>query len=262
MNINDFKRKKQQHEKITMLTCYDYPSARMMADTPIDCALVGDSVAMAVHGHKSTVMATMDMLVLHTESVARGLGSQFLISDLAFLTYHNDPMQSIEHVKRLMQAGAQAVKIEGGNELILKTVSHFHQAQIPVMGHIGLTPQSVSQLGGYRVQGKNEIDATRLIAEAEALEQAGCFAVVLECIPAPLAQTITQRLSIPTIGIGAGSATDGQVLVWHDMLGLQDEFKPRFVKHYLNSKDQMQAAIRAYANDVHHGLFPNDEHAY
>ena len=202
MNINDFKRKKQQHEKITMLTCYDYPSARIMADTPIDCALVGDSVAMAVHGHESTVMATMDMLVFHTESVARGLGSQFLISDLAFLTYHNNPMQSIEHVRRLMQAGAQAVKIEGGNELILKTVSLFHQAQIPVMGHIGLTPQSVSQLGGYRVQGKNEIEATRLIAEAEALEQAGCFAVVLECIPALLAQTITQRLSIPTIGIG------------------------------------------------------------
>lgn len=262
MKSTDFKRKKQLQEKISMLTCYDYPSARIIAESQLDCVLVGDSVAMAVHGHDSTIMATMEMMELHTAAVARGLKLQFLISDLPFMCHKLSLADTVNNVRRLMQAGAQAVKIEGGDDDTCHTITHLVTAGIPIIGHIGLTPQSVHQLGGYRVQGKDAIQADNLLAQAHKLEMAGCCAVVLECVPQQLAKTITSALTIPTIGIGAGVETDGQVLVWHDMLGLQDEFKPRFLKQYAQAKELILTAINSYAEQVKQAQFPTPEQAF
>lgn len=262
MNILDFKRKKQQHQKITMLTCYDYPSARLIAESNIDCILVGDSVAMVVHGYPTTVNATMEMMVMHTEAVARGVGKQFLISDLPFLSYRTGIEATVAHVARLMQAGAQGIKLEGADEDACATIRYLVNSGVPVMGHIGLTPQSVHQLGGWKVQGKKESEARRLLDEAKALEDAGCFAVVLECMPQAVAEAITEMLSIPTIGIGASMATDGQVLVWHDVLGLQTEYLPKFVKQYLPGKEVILNAINDYAEQVQQAHFPAEEHTY
>ena len=262
MKLHDFKRKKEQQTKISMLTCYDYPSARIVAESNIDCVLVGDSVAMAVHGHDSTIMASMEMMQLHTAAVARGLSGQFLISDLPFLCHRVSQADTVQNVKKLLQAGAHAVKIEGGDADVCQTIAHLVTAGVPVMGHIGLTPQSVLQLGGYKIQGREQEQAAQLVQQAQNLETAGCFALVIECVPAQLAKTITAALSIPTIGIGAGVETDGQVLVWHDMLGLQTEFKPRFVKHFVDGKVHLLAGINAYTNDVHHAHFPTDCHAF
>jgi 3-methyl-2-oxobutanoate hydroxymethyltransferase len=262
MTIHDFKRKKQQQAKISMLTCYDTPSAQLLAQTAIDCALVGDSVAMTVHGHPNTLMATMEMMVLHTAAVARGLSTQFLISDLPFLSYRVSLADTLLNVKQLMQAGAHAVKLEGADPYALDTIRHIVTAGVPVMGHIGLTPQSVHQLGGHRVQGKHQDQAQDITEQALALEQAGCFALVLECIPQALAQRITGQLSIPTIGIGAGVHTDGQVLVWHDVLGLNPAFKPRFVKQYAQSSELMIAAIQAYVTEVNAVTFPTEQHVF
>lgn len=262
MNKCDFQRKKETGSKISMLTCYDYPSARIIAESGVDCALVGDSVAMVVHGHGTTVMATMEMMVMHTEAVARGLNDQFLVSDLPFLSYRSSIETTINNVKKLLQAGAHAVKLEGGDESICQTVTHLTTSGVPVMGHIGLTPQSVLQMGGYKVQGREESHAELLIQQAVALEAAGCFAIVLECVPQPLAKKISQTLRIPTIGIGAGPDTDGQVLVWQDMLGLQTTLKPRFVKHFLQGKELIQTAIHQYTQEVQQGHFPSAEYAY
>ncbi len=262
MTIHDFKRKKKQLEKISMLTCYDFPSAQLIAQTPIDAILVGDSVAMAVHGHATTVMATMDMMCLHTAAVSRGLGQQFLISDLPFLSYRLSLADTMRQVTQLMQAGAHAVKLEGADAEVLGTIHHLVQAGVPVMGHLGLTPQSVHQLGGHRVQGKQTEQAQRLLDQACALEQAGCFAVVLECIPQALAQRITQRLAIPTIGIGAGMHTDGQVLVWHDLLGLNSAFQPRFVKQFAPGGPMILDAIHNYVAEVQQHTFPTAEQAF
>lgn len=262
MKIHDFKRKKQLQNKISMLTCYDYPSARIIAESNIDCVLVGDSVAMAVHGHETTVTATMEMMELHTKAVARGLKTHFLIADLPFLSHRLSQADTVSNVRRLLQAGAQGVKIEGGDADTCQTISHLVTAGVPIMGHIGLTPQSVHQLGGYKVQGKEQEQAARLMQQAADLEAAGCFALVIECVPAQLAKAITQSLTIPTIGIGAGADTDGQVLVWHDLLGLQTEFKPKFVKQYAQGKDLLLAAINAYAQEVQSANFPTKEYAF
>lgn len=262
MKIHDFKRKKEQQKKISMLTCYDYPSACMIADSKVDCVLVGDSVAMVVHGHSSTIMANMEMMLLHTAAVARGLSGQFLVSDLPFLCHRASLSETIQNVKQLLQAGAHAVKIEGGDADVCQTITHLVTAGVPVMGHIGLTPQSVLQLGGYKIQGRAQEEAAMLVQQARDLESAGCFALVIECVPGQLAKTITDNLSIPTIGIGAGVETDGQVLVWHDMLGLQTEFKPRFVKQFADGKAYLLAGINAYAQEVHHAHFPTKEHAF
>ena len=262
MKIHDFKINKQAHKKISMLTCYDYPSARIIAESNIDCVLVGDSVAMTVHGYDTTIMATIEMMELHTKAVARGLNQQFLVTDLPFLSHKLSLSQTIEQVKRLLQAGAHAIKIEGADEDTCKTISYLVKAGVPVMGHIGLTPQSIHQLGGYKVQGKNQEQADRLLQQAFALEQSGCFALVIECVPQNLAKTITNSLDIPTIGIGAGSDTDGQVLVWHDMLGLQSTFTPKFAKKYTHGKDVFLEAINAYAQQVQHVNFPTPEYAF
>lgn len=262
MNIHDFKRKKEQHTKISMLTCYDYPSACTIAASNVDCVLVGDSVAMAVHGHESTIMATMEMMALHTAAVARGLKRQFLISDLPFLCHRLSHTDTIQNVKQLLQAGAHAVKIEGADADVCQTISSLVTAGIPVMGHIGLTPQSIHQLGGYKIQGKDQEQADHLLQQAQRLEAAGCFALVIECVPQQLAQLITTTLAIPTIGIGAGAETDGQVLVWHDMLGLQTSFKPKFLKQFAAGHDTFLAAINAYVDQVQQVHFPAIEHAY
>lgn len=262
MKIQDFKRKKEQRAKISMLTCYDYPSARIIADSHIDCVLVGDSVAMVVHGHDSTIMANMEMMLLHTAAVSRGLSNQFLVSDLPFLCHRSSVADTVKNVKQLLQAGAHAVKIEGGDPDVCQTISYLVTAGVPIMGHIGLTPQSVLQLGGYKVQGKEQQAAEQLIQQARDLEAAGCFALVIECVPASLAKMITDAISIPTIGIGAGVETDGQVLVWHDMLGLQAEINPRFVKRYMDGKAQLLAGINAYADEVHRAHFPTMDHAF
>lgn len=262
MKVHDFKRKKQDGTKISMLTCYDYPSACIVAQSHIDCVLVGDTVAMTVHGFDNTVMATIEMMVAHTQAVARGLQGQFLISDLPFLCHKLSQEQTVQNVKKLMQAGAHAVKIEGADDDTCATISYLSHAGIPVIGHIGLTPQSVHQLGGFRVQGKTPAQEELLCQQALRLQQAGCFALVLECIPQHLAKTITESLSIPTIGIGAGHHTDGQVLVWHDLLGLQDEMNPKFVKKYLQGKDLFINALNAYAQQVQQTSFPAPEHCY
>lgn len=262
MNITDFITKKDRHEKITMLTCYDYPSARIVAETSLDCVLVGDSLAMVIHGHESTIMATIDMMVLHTQAVARGLGQQLLITDLPFLCHRQSQSETVNNVRQLLQAGAQAVKIEGGDYETCQTIAMLTSAGIPIIGHIGLTPQSVLKLGGYKVQGKEEGHAADLLLEAQRLEQAGCSALVIECVPEALAKKITNSLTIPTIGIGAGAATDGQVLVWHDMLGMQQDFKPRFVKQYAHSKNITLTAINAYIDQVKEAEFPAIEHTY
>ena len=262
MKILDFKRRKEQQTKISMLTCYDYPSACTIAESNIDCVLVGDSVAMAVHGYDSTIMANMDMMVLHTAAVARGINQQFLVSDLPFLCHRVSHTDTIQNVKKLLQAGAHAVKIEGADADVCQTINYLVTAGVPVMGHIGLIPQSIHQLGGYKVQGKEQEQAALLVQQANRLEAAGCFALVIECVPSQVAKTITEALTIPTIGIGAGVETDGQVLVWHDMLGLQTSFKPRFIKQFAQGKEVLLAAINTYVEQVQNTHFPAVEHAF
>lgn len=262
MKATDFTRKKKRGEKIVLLTCYDFPSAEIVADSHVDAVLVGDSVAMAVHGHPSTVMATLPMMVLHTEAVARGIGPQLLIADLPFLCHRLSRADTVNNVRQLMQAGAHAIKIEGADNETCETIAALVTAGIPVLGHLGLTPQSVHQLGGYKIQGKQENEATALLEQAHRLQAAGAVAVVLECIPESLARSISQQLDIPTIGIGAGAGTDGQVLVWHDMLGIQDNFHPKFLKHYAHLKPAVLQAINHYAAEVQIGSFPSVEYSY
>lgn len=262
MKVTDFKLKKQKGEKIAILTCYDYPSARIVAKTNLDAVLVGDTLAMAVHGHKDTTTATMDMMALHTHAVARGLTHQLLISDLPFLSYRQSIPQTVVEVQRLIQAGAHAVKLEGGDDHCCETIHHLVTSGVPVVGHIGLTPQSVHQLGGYKVQGKEKDKAELLIHQGKALEKAGCCALVIECIPQALAQVITRHLTIPTIGIGAGQYTDGQVLVWHDMLGFEQELQPRFVKRFAEAEQFLFEAIERYVDEVQTQRFPTEAQAY
>lgn len=262
MNIHEFKRKKQEQQKISIVTCYDYPSACIVAESNIDCVLVGDSVAMAVHGHANTLTATTAMMELHTKAVAKGIGKQFIVTDLPFLCHKISIEHTMQEVKVLMQAGAHAIKIEGADDDTCNTISRLVQSGIPVMGHIGLTPQSIHQLGGYIVQGKKAEQADALIVQAKRLENAGCFALVIECVPKAIGQKITSELCIPTIGIGAGVHTDGQVLVWHDMLGLQDSFMPKFVKQFTQGKAFILSALNHYVGQVKQGQFPELNHSF
>lgn len=261
MNILDFYRKKSIGEKITMVTCYDYTSACIIAETQIDCVLVGDSIAMTLYGYPTTISATLTMIRDHTAAVARGLKKQFLVSDLPFLSYRRSLSKSVKAAEILMRAGAHAVKLEGaaGN---IEFIQHLTESGVPVMGHLGLTPQFLNLLGGYKVQGKTADSAARLIADAHALQKAGCFALVLECVPRVVASEITQQLAIPCIGIGAGASVDGQVLVFQDVLGLNTNFKPTFLKVFAEGKKCFQEGIQAYINEVKAGVFPADEHCY
>ena len=261
MNILDFHQKKLKKEKISFITCYDYTSACILAKTNIDCLLVGDSLAMTMHGFKDTLSATMEMMCLHTAAVSRGAGDKFILGDLPFLSYRASLSKSIAAVKALMQSGAHAVKMEGalGN---LKLIRHLVESGVPVVGHVGLTPQSVCVLGGYKVQGKTEASAAKLKQDALALQEAGCFALVLECVPSQLAKEITESLVIPTIGIGAGPFTDGQVLIYQDLLGMNTEFKPKFVKVFTNGYEQIKHGVEAYTHAVKSGDYPSHEYSY
>jgi 3-methyl-2-oxobutanoate hydroxymethyltransferase len=247
---------------IGMITAYDYPSARVADAAGADIILVGDSLAMVVLGHPDTLQVTVDDMVHHTRAAARGTQRALLVGDMPYLSYHVSIEESVRNAGRFVRAGAHAVKIEGGKPQRIKTVEAILDAEIPVMGHIGLTPQSVNALGGFKLQGKAADDARRLVDEALALEQAGCFSIVLEMVPAELAAIITERLSIPTIGIGAGPHCDGQVLVFHDLLGLYDGHTPRFVRQYAQLGEAMRSAIGQYLADVREGRFPSDAESF
>lgn len=261
MNVLDFQILKDRGEKIVMLTCYDFTSACIVQESDVDVILVGDSAAMVMHGFATTIPADIDMMCRHIESVSRGTKNKFIVGDMPFLSFRQSLTDNMRAVANVMKAGAHAVKVEGieGNA---ETITHIVKSGVPVMGHLGLTPQSVNQLGGYRVQGRGESAAEKLLAEAHACQQAGCFSLVLECVPDELAAEITKALSIPTIGIGAGPHTDGQVLVMQDLLGLSGGFKPRFVRKYLDGKRLWQEAFDAYAHDVKNGTFPAAKESY
>lgn len=262
MSIKQFAQRKLKQEKITMITCYDYASACTINDTDIDAVLIGDSVSMVVHGHPNTTMATMDMMIMHTQAVSRGLKNKLIVGDLPFMSYRKGLQNTLESVQALVQAGAHAIKLEGCDDN-LDTIRHIVNSGVPVMGHIGLTPQSVNQLGGFRVQGKTDSAQEKLMQDAKQLEQAGCFAIVLECVPAQLAKEITESLIIPTIGIGAGPDTDGQILVWHDALGLQQQIKPKFLKQFICAEPLIQEAIQTYVSEVKESTYPHrTEHSY
>ncbi|MEM8858544.1 MAG: 3-methyl-2-oxobutanoate hydroxymethyltransferase [Chloroflexota bacterium] len=254
--------KKSKKEPISMMTAYDYSSAKYVDEAGIDAILVGDSVNMVVLGQESTVSLTLDEIIHHCKAVANGAQRAFLVGDMPFLTYQADPIDAIKNAGRLIKEGQmEAVKLEGGRRMA-PTVEKIVSAGIPVMGHIGLTPQSISQLGGYRIQGKKAEDAMNLVEDALALQDAGCFSIVLESVPTYVAESISNRLKIPTIGIGAGSGCDGQVLVYHDLLGVFDDFTPRFVKQYANLKPIIVEALKSYYQDVSNRSFPAVEHSY
>lgn len=254
--------KKRRREKITMVTAYDYPSARLVEEAGLDVILVGDSLGMTVLGYETTLPVTMEEMIYHTKAVVRGAPNTFVVGDMPFLSYHRSLEETITNAGRFLQeGGAQAVKLEGGREQCHK-VRALVEIGIPVLGHIGLTPQAVHQLGGFKVQGKEAKQAQKLIEDAQALEEAGAFAIVLECVPAPLAALITETVAIPTIGIGAGAGCDGQVLVWHDLLGLTMRPLPRFVKQYADLRSQIVKALEEYKNDVETARFPAEQHSF
>lgn len=260
-SVTDFQLKKEAGQKITMLTCYDSWSAKLLDTTSIDALLIGDSVAMVQHGHKTTLPATIKLMALHCEAVVRGAPHQFLVGDLPFMSYRKSFETNVKAAEIIMRTGVQAVKLEGA-EWNIDLIKHLVQSGIPVMGHIGLTPQSIYQMGGFRVQGKNPEAAELLKKQAILLEDAGCFAIVLECVPSALAHSITQTLKIPTIGIGAGQSTDVQILVLHDMLGFNQDFQPKFVRHYLNGAELFKKSIDNYIKDVHESQFPTEKESY
>ena len=260
IRIPDLIRKKKRHEKIATLTAYDATMARILDRAGVDILLVGDSLGTVILGHPSTIPVTLDAMIHHTRAVVNGTSRALVVADLPFLTYQVSLEEAVRNAGRLIQeGGAAAVKLEGG-EPVVDRVHRLSEIGIAVMGHIGLTPQSEHRLGGYRMVGKTEIEAQRLVRDARMLEQAGAFAVVLECMPANVAATITDELAIPTIGIGAGPYCDGQVLVSYDAFGLFDEFQPSFVKRYANLGEEMTAAARQYIADVQEGRFPAAEH--
>lgn len=262
VTLFDIAHKKIVHQPITMLTAYDYSSAILVDRAGIDVILVGDSLGMVMMGLESTVPVTMEEMLHHCRAVARGAKTAFLVGDMPFLSYQADISEAVRNAGRfLKEGGMEGVKIEGGREVMVTTRAIVN-AGIPVMGHIGLTPQSVSKLGGYRVQGKTAEDARRLLEDALLLEEAGCFSIVLEAIPEKVAEIISQRVSIPTIGIGAGARCDGQVLVYHDLIGLFDRFQPKFVKQYFDAGANISEAIQLFSSDVLNGLFPASEHTY
>ena len=253
---------KEQGEKISMITSYDYSMASIVDGAGIDIILVGDSAANVMAGHKTTLPITLDQMIYHASSVVRGVERAFVVCDMPFGTYQGDPITALHSAVRIMkESGADGVKLEGGEEII-DSVKKILTAGIPVMGHLGLTPQSVHQLGGYSVQAKEDAAAEKLIADAKLLEEVGCFAVVLEKIPATLAKRVSEALTIPTIGIGAGAGTDGQVLVIHDMLGINKGFSPKFLRRYANLHDIMTEAVEHYIADVKSCDFPNENEQY
>ncbi len=261
LNVLDFAATKHAGRKISMVTCYDFWSAQLLARTEVDCLLVGDSLAMVMHGFDSTVHADVDLMALHTRAVARGAPHKFIVSDMPFLSVRKGLASAMDAVQALMQAGAGAVKIEGeAGQLDL--MAHIVESGVPVMGHLGLTPQSVHGFGGHKVQARGEAAGKALVESARRLADAGCFAVVLECVPAAVARCVSASIPIPTIGIGAGAHTDGQVLVLQDMLGTNPQFKPRFLRHYADGFGTIQQAVNRFHADVQQGAFPGKAESY
>lgn len=244
-----------------MVTCYDYSSARAVADSNIDCVLVGDSLAMTMHGYPTTLSATTAMMALHTAAVAKGAPAKFIVADLPFLSYRKGLHDAMDSVHQLMSAGAHAVKLEGVRGQA-EIVRHIVDSGVPVMGHLGLTPQSVHALGGMKVQARTNAAVKLLASQARDLEDNGCFAIVIECVPARVARKVTDLLKIPTIGIGAGKYVSGQVLVYQDMLGLNPGFKPKFLRVYANTFEVIKTALNTYDHDVKSGAFPAEIESY
>lgn len=260
--ISLFKNAKQNNEKITMLTAYDYSTARLEEESGVDAILVGDSLGMVVLGYENTLSVTMEDMIHHSAAVARGAKNTFVVTDLPFMSYQTSVYDAVKNAGRLVKEGlADAVKLEGG----VKFAEHIRaisDASIPVMGHIGMTPQSVNAFGGFKVQGKSIEDAKRVIADAKAVEEAGAFAVVMECVPSALTAYISKLLTIPVIGIGAGADCDGQVLVYQDMLGMYSDFTPKFAKKFAEAGEAMKNGFKSYFEEVKSGVFPSAEHAF
>jgi 3-methyl-2-oxobutanoate hydroxymethyltransferase len=261
-SVLTFKNAKLNGKRISMLTAYDYSTARLMDDAGIDSILVGDSLGNVILGYEDTISVTMEDMIHHGAAVARGAKNAFVVIDMPFMSYQTSVYDALVNAGRLMKEGrAGAVKLEGGAS-VCPQIKAITDAGIPVMAHLGLTPQSVNAFGGHKVQGKTEAAAKKLLEDAKAIEAAGAFSVVLECVPAKLAALVTKELSIPTIGIGAGNGCDGQVLVYQDMLGMFSDFTPKFVKKFANVGDVMKEAFTAYAQAVSDGTFPAKEHEY
>lgn len=257
-----FKQAKNEGKKLSMLTAYDYSMAKIIDESGVNAILIGDSLGMVIKGDEDTLAVTVDEIIYHTKAVKKGVKNALIVSDMPFLSYHVSVEQAVLNAGRIIKEGcANAVKIEGGANFIPQ-IKAIVDAQIPVMGHLGLTPQSVNAFGGFKVQGKNELAAKKLIEDAVLLEKAGAFAITLEGIPEKVAQLITNAVSIPTIGIGAGKYCDGQVLVYQDMLGMFDDFIPKFVKQYANIGTIMREAISTYVKEVQDGAFPEEKHTF
>ncbi len=260
-SVLDFQKKKIAGQKITMITCYDYTFAKIIADSQVDAILVGDSLAQIMHGHSTTLNASTALMALHTQAVVKGAGGKFVVADMPFLSTRKGLKSTMDQVEKLMKAGANAIKIEGADDH-LELIRHIVNSGVPVMGHLGLTPQSIHQLGGPKIQGREDSAALKMKNDALNLEKAGCFSLVLECVPAKLAEDISQKLSIPTIGIGAGANTDGQILVLQDLLGMNNNFRPKFLKKYMNGHDLISKALNTYVTETENISFPSKEHEY
>lgn len=260
-NLLEIQAAKKDQRKLTMLTCYDYWSAKLLNETAIDILLVGDSAAMVMHGNEDTLPISIEMLAEHVKWVRKGAQKKFIVADMPFLSFRYSQDECLRSVHKLMAAGASAVKIEGvrGHDQVIK---HIVESGVPVMGHLGLTPQSIHNFGGFKVQGRSEDQQKQILEDAKLLQEVGCFSVVLECVPAALSANISATLSIPTIGIGAGVNCDGQVLVLQDFLGMNKDFKPRFVRPYLDGAALVQKAVDSFCKDVREQKFPSAEESY
>ena len=252
---------KKDGKKISMVTCYDYTSAKIANHSEIDVILVGDSASMVMHGYDTTLNATLEMMSSHVQAVRKGAPDKFIIGDMPFLAHRKGFAKAMDAVDELMKSGAEAVKIEGA-EGQLDIISHIVESGVPVMGHLGLTPQSLHKLGGYKVQGKNDETAKKMKSDAKSLENSGVFSLVLELVPAQLAKEITESLVIPTIGIGAGPHTSGQVLVWQDVLGMNNGFSPRFLRTYLDGNKLIQDALNQFNKEVKNQIFPSEKESF
>lgn len=260
--VTTFKDAKKQGKKLTMLTAYDYSTAKLFDEAGIDSMLVGDSLGMTMLGYDSTLPVTMEDMIHHTKAVVRGAKNALVVGDMPYMSYHLSVQQAVENAGRFIkEAGAQAVKLEGG-AAFCPEIEAMTRASIPVVGHLGLTPQSINAFGGFKVQGKSEEAARKIIEDAQALEAAGAFAIVLECVPAKLAEIITAKVAVPTIGIGAGAGCDGQVLVYQDMLGMYDNFTPKFVRKFAEVGAMMKQGVQEYCAAVQDSSFPAAEHTF
>lgn len=260
--VSTLKKQKENHDKITMITCYDYSMAKLMDEAGMEILLIGDSLGQVILGYENTLPVTMEDMIHHTAAVSRGAKNAFVLADMPFMSYQTSVYDAVLNAGRLMKEGhAHGVKLEGGARVCAQ-IRAIVEADIPVCAHIGLTPQSVNAFGGFKVQGKSEEAARQLIEDAKAVEEAGASMVVLECVPAKLAEIITNTIQIPTIGIGSGAGCDGQVLVYQDMLGMFSDFKPKFVKQFANVGEVMKQAFADYAREVKEGTFPAQEHTF